>query len=59
MIHLVHAHQPGRKLKHVVSKRNDDELRILGTLLDVIRDNGDLERVLVTVCCVKAMFRGG
>lgn len=42
MIDLVHAHQPRRKLKHVVAQRDDDELGVLGTLLDVVCDDRDL-----------------
>ena len=35
MIHLVDPHQPFRKLKHVVSQRDHDELRVLGAFFDV------------------------
>lgn len=42
MIDLVHADQPGRQLEHVVSEGDDDELGVLGPLLNVVGDDGDL-----------------
>ena len=42
MVNLVHAYEPRGQLKHVVSERNDDELGVLGALLDVIRHDRDL-----------------
>ena len=46
VVDLVHAHQSRRELKHVVSEGNDDELGVLGSLLDVICHNGHLyERI--------------
>lgn len=42
VVDLVHADQPGRQLEHVVSEGDDDELGVLGALLDVVGDDGDL-----------------
>ncbi len=42
VVHLVHTHQPGRELKHVVAERDDDELGIFGPFLDVVGHDGDL-----------------
>lgn len=42
MIDLVYAHQPRGQLKHIVSQRYDDELRIFGSLFDIASDDGDL-----------------
>jgi hypothetical protein len=42
VIDLVHADQPRRKLEHVVAQRNDDELGVLGALLDVSSDDRNL-----------------
>jgi hypothetical protein len=39
MIDLVDPYQPFRKLKHIISQTDDDELRILRPLLDVRSDN--------------------
>lgn len=39
VVDLVHAHQPSSQLEHVVSKRNDNELRILRPLLNVVGHN--------------------
>ena len=39
MIDLVDPYQPFRKLKHVISQTDDDELRILRPLLDVRSNN--------------------
>lgn len=36
MVDLVHSHKSRRELKHVVSERDDNELGVLGTLLDVV-----------------------
>lgn len=42
MVDLVYTNKSGSKLEHIVSKRDDDELRILRSLLDVGGDNRDL-----------------
>lgn len=42
MIDLVHPNQPGRELEHVVAKRDDDKLGILGALLNIACNDGDL-----------------
>lgn len=42
VVHLVHAHEPRRELKHVVAQRDDDELRVLGALLDIVGHDGHL-----------------
>lgn len=42
MVDLVHAHQSSCQLKHVVAQRDDDELRVLSPLLDVICYDRDL-----------------
>ena len=39
MIDLIDPYQPFRKLKHVISQTDDDELRILRPLLNVRSDN--------------------
>jgi hypothetical protein len=39
MVDLVDPYQPFRKFKHIISQTDDDELRILGSLLDVRSDN--------------------
>jgi hypothetical protein len=49
MIDFVHAHQPRRELKHVVAQRDDDELGVLGALLDVVGNDRDLRTMLVRV----------
>lgn len=46
MIDLVHPYETRRELEHVVAKRDDDELRVLGSLFDVASDDGDLTRSL-------------
>ena len=42
MIDLVDPYQPFRKLKHVISQTDDNELRILRPLFDVGSDNRNL-----------------
>jgi hypothetical protein len=42
VVDLVHADEACCELKHIVAQRNDNELGVLGTLLDIIRNNGDL-----------------
>ncbi len=42
MINLINPNQPTRQLKHVIPQRNDNELRVLGALLDVGGYDGDL-----------------
>lgn len=49
MIHLVNTDETGGQLEHVVSERNNDELGVLGTLLDVVGDNGNLEMANVSI----------
>lgn len=48
MVDLVHSHKSRRELKHVVSERDDNELGVLGTLLDVVGNDRDLHVALVT-----------
>ncbi|KAI6756206.1 hypothetical protein HG530_011942 [Fusarium avenaceum] len=48
MIDLVHANQPRRELKHVVAQRDDDELGVLGALLDVVGNDRDLRTIRVS-----------
>lgn len=45
MVDLVHADQPRSEFEHVVAQGDDDELRVLGALLDISSDNGDLQKV--------------
>jgi hypothetical protein len=42
VVDLVHADQAGCQLEHVVAQGDDDELGVLGALLDVVCDDGDL-----------------
>jgi len=42
MINLVYTNKSLRKLKHVVSETDDNELSVPRTLLDIPCDNGDL-----------------
>lgn len=51
VVDLVDADQAGRKLEHVVAQRDDDELGVLGTLLDVVGHDGHL-LFLVRVSCM-------
>lgn len=46
MVDLVHANEARRELKHVVAQGNDNELGVLGALLDVIGNDRDLERIV-------------
>lgn len=45
VVGLVDSDQARSQLEHVVSKRNDDELRLLCAVLDVIGDDGDIPEV--------------
>jgi hypothetical protein len=49
MVHLIHTHEPARKLKHVIAQGDDDELGVLGAFLDV----GGYDRDLLFVSFVK------
>jgi hypothetical protein len=42
VVDLIHADQPRSELEHVIAQRNDDELRILGALLDISSNDRDL-----------------
>ena len=42
VVDLVHSHQSGSELKHVISEGNDDELGVLCSLFDVVCYDGDL-----------------
>lgn len=42
MIDLVNADQPRGKFEHVVTQRNNNELRVLGAFFDVGGYDGDL-----------------
>lgn len=42
MVHLIYTHEPARKLKHVIAQGDDDELSVLGALLDVGGHDRDL-----------------
>lgn len=49
MVDLVDTNKAGCQLEHVVAERDDDELGVLGALLDVVGHDGDLRfGVLVT-----------
>lgn len=39
---FVDPNKPVRQLEHVVPQADDDELRVLGSLLDVVCHNGDV-----------------
>lgn len=39
MIHFIHSNQTRRKLEHVISEGNNNELRVLCTFLDVTGNN--------------------
>lgn len=39
VVDFIHADQTRSKFEHVVAQGDDDELRILGTLLDVARND--------------------
>lgn len=39
VVDLVDSDKAGRELEHVVSERNDNELSILGSFLDVVCDD--------------------
>ena len=43
-VSLVDADQTIRQLEHVVPQRDDNELRILGALLDVVRNDAHVLR---------------
>lgn len=57
MIDLVHPNQSGRELEHVVAQRDDDKLGILGTLLNIARNNGDLWLLLADIIQNEAVTR--
>ncbi len=42
MVDLVYTNQSGGELKHVVAQRDHDELGVLGALLDIACNDGDL-----------------
>ena len=45
VVGLVDSNKTICKLKHVVSQTDDHKLSILGSFLDVIRDNGDVSEI--------------
>lgn len=45
MINLVNTNQPRRKLKHIIPQRNNNELRVLSSLLDIRRDDGHVSEI--------------
>ena len=42
LVDLVDTDEAVGKLKHVVAERDDDELGVLGALLDIVCHDGDL-----------------
>ena len=49
VVDLVHAHEAGGKLKHVVAQGDDDKLGVLGALFDVVGHDGHLVVVVQSV----------
>ena len=56
---LVDANEPVGQLEHVVTKGDDDELGILGPLLDVVGDDADVLEVKSCVDLVHDVERRG
>lgn len=42
VVHLIHAHESARQLKHVVPQGDNDKLCVLGALFNVRCHDGDL-----------------
>ena len=59
VVGLVDAHEPVRELEHVVTERDDHELRILGPFLDVVTHDGDILKVQRRVDLVHDVERRG
>ena len=54
---LINSHKFIRQFKHMVPQNNDDEMLVLGLVLDIVRNNGDILEVQRRVDFVKDIQR--
>ena len=59
LVRLVDSNQSVRKLKHIVAQADDDELGILGSLLDIVGHDGDVAKVKGCVNLIHEIERRG
>ncbi|GMR33950.1 hypothetical protein PMAYCL1PPCAC_04145, partial [Pristionchus mayeri] len=59
IVHLKDADESIGQLEHVVAQRDDDELRVLRTILDVVADDGDVSEVERRIDLVHHVQRSG
>ena len=59
MIDLIHPDQPRRQLEHIIPEGNNNKLSILGALLDIRRDDGDIPEIQRGIDLIHDVQRGG